>query len=98
VNLNLRLDGGRTQSDSPQLAGMGDVPSTLRARLGANWDTAPDWRFTASVSADMLGRVGGLVGDVGLSHRWDFGHGRAATRPPWACPRPAGATCRPGTA
>lgn len=79
VGLNLRLDGGRSQSDSPQLAGMGNVPSTLRARLGANWDVAPGWRITGSVSADVLNRVGGLVADTGVSHQWNFGHGRLLT-------------------
>jgi outer membrane protein len=79
VSLNLRLDGGRSQADSPQLAGMGNVPSTLRARLGANWDAAPGWRVTGSVSADVLNRVGGLVADAGVSHQWDFGHGRLLT-------------------
>ena len=68
VDLALRFDGGRKQSDSALLDGMGDIRSTLRARLGLRWDVAPRWQVSAATSFDALNRVGGFVVDLGLSH------------------------------
>ena len=77
VSLGLRFDPGRSASDSPQLAGMGDIRSTLRARWSARWDPNVDWRLTAGVSSDLLGRGGGVFGDVGATRRWVWGQGES---------------------
>jgi outer membrane protein len=70
LDLSLRVDGGRSASDSGQLAGMGDIRPTVRMRLGARWDFAPRWQFNASSSVDALNRVGGAVVSAGLNYRW----------------------------
>lgn len=77
ISLGLRFDPGRSASDSPELAGMGDIRSTVRARWVARWDPDPQWRMTAGVSTDLLGRGGGVVGDLGVTRRWDLGHGES---------------------
>lgn len=68
VNLSLRVDGGRLESSSEQLRGMGDIRTTVRARLGARWDVAPRWQLSASTSADALNRVGGYLVSAGVSY------------------------------
>ncbi|HET9977283.1 MAG TPA: MipA/OmpV family protein [Burkholderiaceae bacterium] len=68
VNLSLRFDPGRRESASAQLAGMGDIRSTVRARLGLRWDIAPRWQASASTSFDALNRVGGYVVSTGLTY------------------------------
>lgn len=77
ISLGLRFDPGRTGSDSPELAGMGDIRSTLRARWSARWDPNPHWRVTAGISNDLLGRGGGFVSDLGVTHRWRWGQGES---------------------
>jgi outer membrane scaffolding protein for murein synthesis (MipA/OmpV family) len=68
VRLGLRFDPGRKTSDSPELAQLDAVRSTLRARLSAAWRFRPDWQLGAGWSTDVLGRkTGGLV-DVSLAH------------------------------
>ena len=79
LSLGLRFDSGRSASDSPELAGMGDIRSTVRARWSARWDPDPQWRLAAGVSSDLLGRGGGVVGDLGVTRRWEFGHGESFT-------------------
>ncbi len=76
LRLNLRQDGGRAQDRSPELAGMGDIRSTLRARFSLRWEPEPGWVLTGASSLDLLGRVGGYGLDAGVSRQWDFGHGR----------------------
>ena len=61
VNLSLRFDPGRQESDSGDLAGMGDVPATVRARLGLRWEPAPLWSVSLASSFDALNRVGGYM-------------------------------------
>ncbi|MEY3475385.1 MAG: hypothetical protein RL087_1843 [Pseudomonadota bacterium] len=76
VGLGLRLDNGRSESRSPQLSGMGDIRRTLRPRLAVRWQADGDTQFSAALSGDLLGRVGGITADIGATHQWDFGHGR----------------------
>jgi outer membrane protein len=61
VNLALRFDPGRQESDSDDLTGMGNVPATVRARLGLRWEPAPQWAVGLSSSFDALNRVGGYM-------------------------------------
>ncbi len=76
VRLHLRSDGGRDQDQSPELAGLGDIPASARARLSLRWEPAPGWVLTGASSLDVLGRVGGYGLDAGVSRQWGFGHGR----------------------
>lgn len=68
VNLSLRFDRGRNESVSTQLAGMGDIRPTVRARLGLQWAIAPRWQASLSTSVDALNRVGGYVVGAGLTY------------------------------
>lgn len=70
VSLGLRFDGGRSESDSPALAGMGDVARTVRLRLGGEWRFAPQWRLAASWTIDAFGRGGGNLGEVNVRRHW----------------------------
>ena len=76
-SLGLRLDQGRRAAASPELAGMGDIRSTVRARWSARWEPNPAWRVTAGISNDLLGRGGGFVSDVCASRRWQWGRGES---------------------
>jgi len=76
-SLGLRLDQGRQAADSPELSGMGDIRGTVRARWSARWDPSPDWRLTAGISNDLLGRGGGFVSDLGATRRWRWGPGES---------------------
>lgn len=66
----LRIDGGRSSSDSPALAGIPDVRRTVRARAYAGYTLDAHWSGIATVSEDVLGRGGGAMGslDVGYGH------------------------------
>ncbi len=70
VSLGLRYDNGRSESDSVQLAGMGEIKRTVRARLSTRWDIDPDWRASAGLSVDALNRGGGYVVDASLAREW----------------------------
>lgn len=76
VSLGLRLHRGRDESRSPQLVGMGDIPTTLRARLLVRYRPTPDTLLSVAMSPDVLGRDGGVLADVGAAHQWSFGHVR----------------------
>lgn len=67
INLSLRYDPGRRESESDQLAGMGDIKGTLRTRLGLRWEPAPQWALSMASSIDSLGNGGGYVIEGGVS-------------------------------
>lgn len=67
VNLALRFDAGRRESESDQLQGLGDIPATVRARLNLRWEPAPYWAVNLGSSFDALNRVGGYVVTGNLS-------------------------------
>ncbi len=67
VNLALRVDQGRRESESSQLAGMGNIKSTVRTRLAVRWEPAPQWAVSLAGSVDSLGRGGGYFVDTGVS-------------------------------
>lgn len=64
-----RVDGGRDESDSPALHGMGDIDPTIRARLSASWRPQPLWLLNAAFSIDALGRGQGTVGEVSFARQ-----------------------------
>lgn len=66
VDLSLRYDPGRRESDSEQLAGMGKIDPTLRVRLGLRWQPVPLWSLSLATSADALGRSGGYFVESGV--------------------------------
>lgn len=76
VNLALRYDPGRQESDSADLAGMGDVPATVRARLGLRWEPAPLWSVNMAANFDAFGRGGGTLVQAGVQRRIDLGERR----------------------
>ena len=71
VNLALRFDGGRSESTSTALEGLGNIKPTVRARMNVGWRFEGPWRLGASWSVDALGKGGGNFGDVsaGWEHR-----------------------------
>lgn len=69
VNLGLRYDRGRGESASPELAGLGDIPATLRVRLNASRRLDEHWSLGASWSVDALGRGGGNLGDLSVRYQ-----------------------------
>jgi outer membrane scaffolding protein for murein synthesis (MipA/OmpV family) len=72
LQLNLRYDGGRSEADSPELAGLGSIDATVRARLVLRWEPQPGWAVGAAASTDVLGRTGGSTWDATISRRWDL--------------------------
>lgn len=68
MSLSLRVDPGRKETDSPALAGMGDIRLTVRARLGVRWNVAKHWQISVGSSVDALNRVGGYLVEAGVSH------------------------------
>ena len=66
VNLALRFDAGRSASDSPALAGLGNVRSTVRVRLSGSWLLGDGWRLGSGLSVDAAGRGGGGFADLSI--------------------------------
>ncbi len=67
VNLSLRFDPGRRESESDQLAGMGNIKQTVRSRLGLRWEPAPFWSLSLAGSVNALGNGGGYTVEAGVS-------------------------------
>lgn len=72
LNVALRLDNGRRSASDKKLAGLDNIPRTLRSRASATWQLDHGVKVGAGWSADLLGRGGGNVVDLGLSRdrRW----------------------------
>ena len=68
LKLAARFDAGRSENDSPALAGLGDIDMTVRARINGSWQVDEHWKFNASWSVDAFGRGGGNLGDVGVQY------------------------------
>lgn len=79
VRLGLRMDNGRRESDSPRLAGLGEIERTLRARLSAQWEVAEHWRLGAGLSVDALNRGGGYLVDLSLAREFMLPHDATLT-------------------
>jgi outer membrane protein len=72
VKISARVDNGRDANTDPALSGQHDVSPTLRARLSAVKYFGRDWKLTAALSPDVLGRGGGVTADLGLGRDWVF--------------------------
>lgn len=68
ASVGLRVDNGRKSGDSPKFAGLPDIERTLRGRVSASWAPMPRWSMSASAQPDLLGRKGGTVLSLGVSH------------------------------
>jgi outer membrane protein len=67
AGLGLRLDSGRRESDSAELRGLGDVRRTVRLRLSASYRLDGGWRLRSVNTVDLLGRGGGMQGELQVS-------------------------------
>lgn len=67
INLSLRFDQGRSESDSDQLTGMGNIKHTVRSRLRLRWEPAPQWELSLASGLDLLGTGGGYTVEGGVS-------------------------------
>ena len=72
ANATLRIDNGRKSADVRGLAGLDDIPRTLRARLSATWQVDPAWKVASGLNLDLLQRGVGNVLDLGATNdrRW----------------------------
>lgn len=70
VSLSARWTHGRQASDSGALAGMGDVPGTVLARLRVHWLPEGPWRYALAVNTDLLGHGHGYTVELGASRAW----------------------------
>lgn len=72
LTLGLRFDAGRRESTSGELAGLGSVKSTVRARLAGRYRFDDHWQLNGAWSADAFGRGGGHYGEFSLERhqRW----------------------------
>jgi outer membrane scaffolding protein for murein synthesis (MipA/OmpV family) len=72
LNVALRIDNGRTSNDVRGLEGLDDVKRTIRARFSATRFLDDGWKAIAGLSADILGKGGGNLLDIGATHdhRW----------------------------
>jgi len=67
--LSLRVDSGRKSAEASVTEGLPDVKRTLRGRLYASYALSSDWQLAGSLSQDLLGKQGGLVGGLDLGWR-----------------------------
>jgi hypothetical protein len=99
LSTSLRYDKGRHSGNDPLLAGVPDVPDTVRGRASASKALGPHWGWSISGSQDLLGRGGGFNLNTGLNYRypvsqqtyWDLGLSAVrvptcTTKPTTACP------------
>lgn len=65
-SLGLRWDKGRSEDSDARLRGLGSVRSTLRLRMSLGYRFDAGWRAGLAVTADALGRDGGVQGSLSL--------------------------------
>jgi outer membrane protein len=70
VNLALRPDHGRSTSDSAALSGLESVRRTVRGRLVASRALDDGVTVSTAASADLLGRGGGVLAELGVGKSW----------------------------
>jgi outer membrane scaffolding protein for murein synthesis (MipA/OmpV family) len=66
LSFSLRHDVGRKEKGTAAYRDMGNIASTVRARLAANYSLGGPWRVGGAWNADVLGRGNGGIGDVSL--------------------------------
>lgn len=69
LSTSLQYDGGRRSSSDALFQGLPDVRRTLRGRLTARYALDDHWSARAALSADLLGREGGVTLAPGLNYR-----------------------------
>lgn len=70
LSASLRIDKGRDDNDSPRLAGLPEVRSTLRGKLSAGYALTDRWALNTGLSQDLLGRDGGAQVSAGVGYTW----------------------------
>lgn len=71
VATSLRYDGGREESESGALSGLGEVPATVRLRFSAVWrPEGTPLRLSAAWNGDALGRGAGWYSEFSLAREW----------------------------
>lgn len=78
THFGLRLDRGRSTTDSGALRGLDSIRATVRGRLSSTWTPRHDqplegWRPTLALTADLLGRGGGQTVDLSLGRDFPAG-------------------------
>lgn len=73
VAASLRLDGGRSASDDPTLAGLPEIRRTLRGRLQVERRLDDRWSAGFGLSQDLLGRGGGATVSAGIGRGYRLG-------------------------
>ncbi len=92
LHLSLRLDRGRKASDTGVAGGVDEIRPTLRGNFSATWHLDPaqpvdGWKVGLGLNADLLGRGGGQVMNLGVSRDhplrptllWNYGAGLSWT-------------------
>jgi len=73
VGAGVAFDGSyRHASDDARLSGMGDIPSSLRARAFGRYQNGA-YTLGGSLAQDISGRGTGLVGEIDGALRWSLG-------------------------
>lgn len=70
VSLGLSVDRGRDGARSDRLQVAPKVPATLRLRVKARYFLGQRWTASVGASQDILGKHGGLKGDVRLAYQY----------------------------
>ena len=68
LKASARIGGGRSSSDSADLAGMPELRKTAFGRLSARYQIADHWHAESTLSADILGRGNGNQLAFGLGY------------------------------
>ena len=76
---SFRLDSGRATAADPALAGLPAIHKTLRGRLYGSVDWGGGWHGSLGHSVDLLGRGGGGITGLTLSHGFTPWPGLSAT-------------------
>ncbi|MEZ5742061.1 MAG: MipA/OmpV family protein [Burkholderiaceae bacterium] len=70
IKTSLRLGGGRSSGDSPDLAGLPDIRRTVFARLSTSYALTDSLSADTTLGWDLLGRGNGGFVSTGLAYRW----------------------------
>lgn len=73
LKVSARIGGGRSTSDSSDLAGLPDISKTVFTRLSASYQLSERLSMNTTVSWDLLGRGNGVTVSAGLGYKRRFG-------------------------